>query len=69
MMDLTLKRLETPWSLEVRWGGHGDMQEETGGWGGGMECGTVGELIVGGGIKNGMEKNKLINKNKFKRRG
>jgi hypothetical protein len=33
MMHLTLKRLEAPWSLEVRWGGewghpHGDRGRE-----------------------------------------
>jgi hypothetical protein len=32
MMHLTLKRLEAPGSLEVRWGGGGDIHVETGGW-------------------------------------
>ena len=30
-MHLALKRLETPGSLEVRWGGGGDIHVETGG--------------------------------------
>ena len=44
MMHLTLKRLEAPGSLKVRWGGvgGGDIQVETGRWGGCMGCGTVG---------------------------
>jgi hypothetical protein len=42
MMHLTLKRLEASESLEVRWVGGGDIHMETEGWGGGMECGTVG---------------------------
>ena len=33
MMHLTLKRLEAPGSLEVRWGGGGDIHVETGAWG------------------------------------
>ena len=33
MMYLTLKRLEAPGRLEVRWGGGGGIQVETG-WGG-----------------------------------
>jgi hypothetical protein len=33
MMHLTLKRLEAPGSLEVRWGGGEDIHVETG-WGG-----------------------------------
>jgi hypothetical protein len=58
MMYLTLKRLEAPGSLEVRWGrvwGHpcGD-----GGWGfgGGVGCGAIGRWM--GGIWS--VKNKLI---------
>ena len=31
MMHLTLKRLEDPGSLEVRWGGSGGIHVETGG--------------------------------------
>jgi hypothetical protein len=44
MMHLTLKILEVPGSLEVRWGGgwSGDIHVETGGWGGGMGYGTIG---------------------------
>ena len=46
MMHLTLKRLEAPGSLEVRWGGVGweevwDVEQTEGGWEGGkwnMEC-------------------------------
>jgi hypothetical protein len=30
MMHLTLKRLEAPGNLEVRWGGRGDIYMETG---------------------------------------
>jgi hypothetical protein len=30
MMHLTLKRLEAPGSLEVRWDGDGDIHMETG---------------------------------------
>ena len=30
MIHLTLKRLEAPGSLEVRWGGGGDIHMETG---------------------------------------
>jgi hypothetical protein len=41
MMYLTLKRLEAPGSLEVRWGGGGDIHMETGSWGGGTGYGTV----------------------------
>ena len=33
MMHLTLKRLEAPGSLEVRWGGGGSIHVEMG-WGG-----------------------------------
>ena len=50
MMHLSLKRLEAPGSLEVRWGGgwghpHGDK-----GWGGGVGCGTIQKVDgVGGG--------------------
>jgi hypothetical protein len=41
MMQLTFKRLEAPGRLEVRWGRGGDIHMETGGWGGGTECGTI----------------------------
>jgi hypothetical protein len=46
MMYHTLKRLEDPGYLDVRWGG--DIHMETGEWGGGMRCGTVGGWIGGG---------------------
>jgi hypothetical protein len=53
MIHLTLKRLEAPGSLEVRWGGGGggggDIHVETGVWGGSMGCGIVGGWIGGGG--------------------
>jgi hypothetical protein len=41
MMYLTLKRLEAPGNLEVRWDRGGDIHVETGGWEGGMGYGTV----------------------------
>jgi hypothetical protein len=44
MMHLTLKRLEAPGSLEVRWGGSvgvWNIHMETGVWGGGMGYGTA----------------------------
>jgi hypothetical protein len=54
MMYLTLKRVEAPGSLEVRWGG-GDIHMETGSWGGSMVCGTVrGWSGVEMGIKSGV---------------
>jgi hypothetical protein len=53
-MHLTLKRLEFPRRLEVGCGGRGgDVLMETGVLGGGMECGTVEELI-GRAIKSGV---------------
>jgi hypothetical protein len=43
MIHLTLKRLEAPGSLEVRWGrGWGHPCEDRIWWGGGMGCGAVG---------------------------
>jgi hypothetical protein len=48
MMYLTLKRLEAPGGLEVRWGGGWDIHVETGGWGGGVGCGTVIGQMGGG---------------------
>jgi hypothetical protein len=58
MMHLTLKRLEDPESLEVRWGwmgrvGVGDIYVETGRWGRryGM-CSS--RRVDGGGIKYGV---------------
>jgi hypothetical protein len=47
MMHRTLKRLEAPENLMVRW--HG-------GWAGGMGCGTVGGWIRGRRIKYGVLK-------------
>jgi hypothetical protein len=41
MMYLTLKKLEAPGSLEVRWDGGGDIHMETGVWEGGVRGGTV----------------------------
>jgi hypothetical protein len=42
MMHLTLKRLVSPGSLEVKWGGGGggSIHVETGGWRKGIGCGT-----------------------------
>jgi hypothetical protein len=41
MMHLTLKKLDAPGSLEVRWGGERwDIHVETGWLERGMECGT-----------------------------
>jgi hypothetical protein len=45
MMHLTLKRMEALGNLEVRWDGGGDIHMETGLWGGGMGCVTVGEWV------------------------
>jgi hypothetical protein len=53
MIHLTLKRLEAPGSLEIRFGpGGGDIHVETGAWRGGMVYRTVGGCI--GGIKFGI---------------
>jgi hypothetical protein len=54
-MHLTLKRLKAPGSLEVWWGGGeiGDILVETGGWRGGMGCGTIREWTRRG-IKSGV---------------
>ena len=56
MMHLTLKRLEAPGSLEVRWGGGlGHPQGDKERWGGRMGCGAVGGwmgVVVGNGIWN-----------------
>jgi hypothetical protein len=42
MMHLTLKRMEAPGSLEVRWdGGWGKSMWRWGGVGGGVGCGAV----------------------------
>jgi hypothetical protein len=42
MKHLTLKRLEAPGSLEVRWGGRGHPYGDGVEWGGGVGCGAVG---------------------------
>jgi hypothetical protein len=42
MMHLTLKRLEAPGSLEVRWGGRWGHPMDAKGWRGGVGCGVVG---------------------------
>jgi hypothetical protein len=50
MMHLTLKRLEAPGSLEVRWGGGlGHPGGNEVGWGEGVGCGAVGGWIGRGG--------------------
>ena len=50
MMHLTLKRLETPGSLEVRWGGGwGHPRGDRVGWGRGVGCGTVRGFMGGSG--------------------
>jgi hypothetical protein len=60
MMHLTLKRLEAPGSLEVRWGGEWGHPHGGGvGWGGDVGCGTVGGCM---GARNGI----WSVKNKFK---
>ena len=67
-MPLTLKRLEAPGSLEVKWGGGGGIHVETG-WSLDDSCsfGTVrGVLGVGNGIWS--VKNKLKRKDKRKRK-
>ena len=54
-MHLTLKRLMAPRSLEVRWGGVGDIHVVTVGWGGGVGCGEDGVDGRGGeGIEYGV---------------
>ena len=48
MIHLTLRRLEAPGSLEVRWGrGWGHLSGNRG-WGGGVRGGTVGGCTVEG---------------------
>jgi hypothetical protein len=51
MMHLTLKRLEAPGSLEVRWGGGGDTHVDIGG---GRRYGMWNSQRVVGGIKYGV---------------
>ena len=50
MMHLTLKRLEATGSLEVRWGGGGDIHMETG-WGGEEVWDVEQSKVDGGGDK------------------
>jgi hypothetical protein len=52
MMHLTLKRLEAPGSLEIRWGGGwGHPPGDWVGWGGGVGCGAdKGWMGTGNGI-------------------
>jgi hypothetical protein len=52
MTHLTLKRLEAPGSLEVRWGGGGSIHVETG-WGR-EEMWDVEQLEGGSGVGNGL---------------
>jgi hypothetical protein len=63
MMHLTIKRLEAPGSLEVRWGGVGDIHVEMG-WGGEK----VWDRAVGGWVDEGMGYGiwNVKNKNKIK---
>jgi hypothetical protein len=56
MMHLTLKRLEVPGSLEVRWGGCGGIHIETGMW---RRYGMRNSQRVDGGNKIWSVKNKL----------
>jgi hypothetical protein len=68
MMHLTLKRLEAPGTLEVRWDGggwehpHGDGV----GWGGGVGPGAVRGCIWGGGEWNMEGKKSIKRKIKLK---
>jgi hypothetical protein len=53
MKHLTLKRLEAPESLEVRWGGGWEHPRGDGvGWREGVGCGEVGWWIERGGEWN-----------------
>jgi hypothetical protein len=69
MMNLTLKRLEAPGSLEVRWGGEwGHPYGDRMGWGGGVGCGAI--RVWMGEMGNGIwsVKNKLKTKLNLKER-
>jgi hypothetical protein len=48
MMHITLKRLEAPRNLEVKWGEEWEHPCGDREWGGGMGCGTVGGWMGGG---------------------
>jgi hypothetical protein len=66
MKHLTLKRLEAPGNLEVRWGGGWGHPDGDGvGWGGGVGCGSVGRWIGKCREWNMECKNLITNKNKF----
>jgi hypothetical protein len=68
MMHLTLKRLEAPGSLEVRWGeGWGHPCGDGVGWGGGVGCGAVGGGERRGGDGIWSVKNELQIKLNFKK--
>ena len=56
MMHLTLKRLEAPGSLEVRWGGGwGHPRGDGVGWEGDVGCGALGAWMgVGWGMEYGV---------------
>jgi hypothetical protein len=58
LIYLTFKRLEAPGSLEVWWGGSGDILLETGGQGGGMGYVTVGGWTRRE-IKSGLKKKRI----------
>ena len=63
-MHLTLKRLETPGSLEVRWGGGWGIGTSSWPQGSGEELWDVEQSEGGQGvgeIKSGVQINKLIN--------
>ena len=53
MTYLTVKRLEAPESLEIRWGGDGGIYIETG-WGRGVGCGAVEGWMQGLGMEYGV---------------
>jgi hypothetical protein len=59
MMNLILKRLEAPGSLEVRWGGGWGHSLGDRGWGGGTGCGTVRGWMGVFGVKYKLLKNKI----------
>jgi hypothetical protein len=54
MMHLTLKILEAPGNLEVRWGRRWRHPSGDRGWREGMGCGTVGRWIGKEGTKYGL---------------
>jgi hypothetical protein len=66
MMHLTPKRLEAPWSLEVRWGGGWDIYMEMG-WEG-EEMRDVEQLECGWGSGSEILSVKIKLKNNIKKR-